>query len=133
MDWVLIFPIAKTGRLISARGKIIQNFYKDESKFIREQLYVGLAYSYRKGSINRHTVRLGLVIDNVDDTVINLNPKFFNSSGNNSRYLEMQYRFQHLDVDYIPYPLRGNTLDFFFLKKGIGGPMDLWQFNAKSL
>jgi outer membrane protein assembly factor BamA len=126
------FSYSKNREVNFSTRKNIQNFYKNDSKFIREQLYVGLAYSYRKGSINRHTVRLGVVIDNVDDTVINLNPKFFNTSGNNSRYFEMQYRFQHLDVDYIPYPLRGNTLDFFFLKKGIGGPMDLWQFNAKA-
>jgi hypothetical protein len=95
-------------------------------------LYVGLAYSYRKGSVSRHTVRLGLVIDNVDDTVLSLNPKFFNASANTTRYPELQYRYQYLGVNYIPYPTKGHTVEFSFLKKGIGGPMNLWQFNVKA-
>ena len=125
------FSYSKNREVNFNTRKSQQSFYKDESKFIREQLYVGLSYSYRKGSLSRHTVRLGLVIDNVDDTVINLNPKFFSTSLNNNRYFEMQYRYQYLGVDYIPYPTKGYTLDFSFLKKGIGGPMNLWQFNAR--
>jgi outer membrane protein assembly factor BamA len=126
------FAYSKTREVNYSTRKNVQSFYKDESKFIREQLYVGLTYSYRKGSISRHTVRLGMVIDNVDDTVINLNPKFFSTSTNTNRYPEFQYRYQYFGVDYIPYPTKGYTLDFSFLKKGFGGPLNLWQFNAKA-
>jgi outer membrane protein assembly factor BamA len=126
------FAYSKAREVNYSTRKNVQSFYKDESKFIREQLYVGLAYSYRKGSVVRHTARLGLVIDNVDDTVINLNPKFFSTSSNTNRYPEFQYRYQYLGVNYIPYPTKGYTLDFSFLKKGFGGPMNLWQFNAKA-
>lgn len=112
--------------------KNLQSFYKDEENFIREQMYFGLVYSYRKGSNIRHTVRLGMVIDNVADTIISLNPKFFNASSNNVRYPELMYRFQYLNVNYIPYPTNGYTLDMNFMKRGIGGTIDLWQFNAKA-
>jgi hypothetical protein len=73
-----------------------------------------------------------VVIDNVDDTIINLNPKFFNSSSNTTVYPEFQYRYQYLGVDYIPYPTRGHTVEFNFIKKGVGGPVDLWLFNVKA-
>jgi outer membrane protein assembly factor BamA len=126
------FAYGKTREVNYSTRKNQQSFYKDDNNFIREQLYFGLSYSYRKGSLSRHTVRLGLVIDNVDDTVLNLNPKFFNTSANTNRYLEFQYRYQYLGVNYIPYPTRGHTVEFSFLKKGIGGPMNLWQFNAKA-
>lgn len=110
-----------------------QIFYKDEGSYVREQLYLGLSYSYRKGSIARHYVKLGMVFDNVADTVIELNPKFFNRPSNNSRYPELRYSYQYLNVDYIPYPLRGYTLEFDFLKRGVGGSsVDLWQFRAKA-
>jgi outer membrane protein assembly factor BamA len=127
----LDFSYSKNREVNFSTRKNLQSFYKDESKFIREQIYAGLSYSYRNGSIVRHTARVGVVIDNVDDTIINLNPKFFNTSVNNTRYFEFQYRYQYLGVDYIPYPTRGHLLEFSFLKKGIGGPMNLWQFNAK--
>jgi outer membrane protein assembly factor BamA len=126
------FAYSKNREVNYSTRKNQQSFYKNEDKFIREQLYLGLSYSYRKGSITRHTVRLGLVIDNVDDTILSLNPKFFNSSANTTRYPEIQYRYQYLGVNYIPYPTIGHTLDFFFLKKGFGGPVDLWQFNVKA-
>jgi outer membrane protein assembly factor BamA len=109
-----------------------QVFFKEEDGFVREQLYLGLIYSYRKGSISRHYVALGVYFDNVSDTVINLNPKFFNSNSGNTRYPELRYRYQYLNVDYIPYPTRGHTFEFDFVKRGVGGTMDLWQFKAKA-
>lgn len=126
------FAYSKTREVNYITRKNEQFFYKNDDKFIREQFYLGLAYSYRKGSIKRHILRLGMVIDNVDDTVINLNPKFFNSSSNTTVYPEFQYRYQYLGVDYIPYPTRGHTVEFNFIKKGVGGPINLWLFNVKA-
>ena len=115
----------------STRGNR-QSFFKDETRFIREQFYAGLTYSYRKGSINRHTAKLGFWIDNVADTLLALNPKFFNSASTRMRYPELIYTFQHLNVDYIPYPTRGQSLEFTFLKRGLGGPVDVWSFNLRA-
>jgi len=109
-----------------------QSFYKDPNRFIREQFYAGVTYSYRKGSINRHTARLGFWVDNVADTLLSLNPKFFNSESTGIRYPELNYTFQHLNVDYIPYPTRGQSLELSFLKRGFGGPVDLWSFNLRA-
>jgi len=126
------FAYSKTREVNYGTVKNEQRFYKNDDKFIREQLYFGLGYSYRKGSIKRHILRLGLVIDNVDDTIINLNPKFFNSTSNTTVYPEFQYRYQYLGVDYIPYPSTGHTIEFNFIKKGISGPVNLWLFNIKA-
>jgi outer membrane protein assembly factor BamA len=109
-----------------------QAFFKDENKFIREQMYFGLSYSYRKGSIARHFVRLGYQIENVADTVLLLNPKFFSSGKSRSAFPELKYRFQYLNVDYIPYPTKGYTYEFDFLKRGFTKNMDLWQFRGRA-
>lgn len=109
-----------------------QQFFKDENKFIRQQMYFGLSYSYRKGSIARHYVKLGVAFDRVADTVVQLNPKYFEYDKNRTVYPELRYRYQHLNVDYIPYPSKGYTFEFDFLKRGIGKDnMDLWQFRAR--
>ena len=109
-----------------------QGFFKDEDRFIRERFYAGLTYSYRKGSVNRHTAKLGYWMDRVDDTIVRMNPGFFKKGISQVHYPELQYTFQHLDVDYIAYPSRGKTVEFNFLKRGLGGPMELWQFNLRA-
>lgn len=109
-----------------------QAFYKDENKFIREQMYFGLSYSYRKGSIARHYVKLGYQIENIDDTIMQLNPKFFADGRKSMSFPELRYRFQYLNVDYIPYPTKGFTYEFDFVKRGLGKHMDLWQFRGRA-
>lgn len=108
-----------------------QQFYKDEQRYMRRQSYAGLTYSYRKGSIDRHTAFLGVRMDRIEDTILAMNPGFFLGQLKQVTYPELSYLFQHLDVDYIPYPLRGYTLEASFLKRGFGGPMDLWQFGLR--
>jgi outer membrane protein assembly factor BamA len=109
-----------------------QMFFKGENAYMREQMYAGLSYSYRKGSINRHTAKLGYWIDKVHDTILQMNPGFFNERTGRVTFPELSYAFQHLEVDYIPYPSRGHTFEFNFMKRGLGGPMDLWLFNLKT-
>lgn len=108
-----------------------QQFFKHDERFMRRQGYAGLTYSYRKGSIDRHTAHLGVRWDRIDDTIRSMNPRFFLNGLDRVTYPELQYSYQHFDVDYIPYPLKGRTLEFNFLKRGVGGPMNLWQFDLK--
>jgi outer membrane protein assembly factor BamA len=108
-----------------------QQFFKDDAKFLRRQGHAALTYSYRKGSVDRHTARLGIWWDRIDDTIRAMNPGFFRNGLDRVTYPELQYSYQHFDVDYIPYPLKGRTVEFNFLKRGLGGPMDLWQFDLK--
>lgn len=109
-----------------------QQFFKDQDGFMRRQYYAGLTYSYRKGSVNRHTARLGLAREWVSDSILLRNPEFLAKGRQDVSYPLLNYHFQHLDVDYIPYPNRGQTFEFQFTKQGFGGPVDLWQFNARA-
>lgn len=109
-----------------------QQFFKDQENFMRRQYYAGLTYSYRKGSVNRHTARLGLAREWVSDSILARNPDFLGDGRHKVSYPLLHYQFQHLDVDYIPYPTRGHTFEFQFTKQGVGGPVDLWQLNARA-
>lgn len=109
-----------------------QQFYRGEAGFMRKQHYAGLTYSYRKGSINRHTARIGYAQEWVSDSILVRNPDFLGDGRQKVAYPLINYAFQHLDVDYIPYPNRGQTFEFQFTKQGFGGPVDLWQFNARA-
>lgn len=111
-----------------------QIFFKNEKHFARTRLQMGLGYSFRKGSMIRHNVRLIYTTESIADTIALLNPKYFTEGKTRQRFPELIYRYQYLGVDYIPYPLRGLRTEFIFLKRGIGGPsgMNLWMFNAKA-
>jgi outer membrane protein assembly factor BamA len=109
-----------------------QQFFKADDGFMRKQYYAGLTYSYRKGSVNRHTARLGMAKEWISDSILLRNPAFLGKGQREVNYPLLNYHFQHLDVDYIPYPNRGHTFEFQFTKQGLGGPVDLWQFNARA-
>jgi outer membrane protein assembly factor BamA len=109
-----------------------QIFYSDSSRFVRTRFVVGGGYSYRKGSTERHTVKLNYTFETVDDTVAVLNPKYFGEGQTKTSFPELMYRYQYLGVNYIPYPTKGFRWDFTFLKRGLGGDMDLTTVNVKA-
>lgn len=105
-----------------------QQFFRDDKEYIRRQFYLGGVYSYRKGSVDRHFVRLGMVRERVGDTVLKLNGNYFGKGIQQLSYPEFRYTYQHFNVDYIPYPLKGNTFEFEYLRKGLNSKVDLNQF-----
>lgn len=111
-----------------------QVFFKDDNSFASTSMRFGLGYSYRKGSIVRHNVKLFVYKESIADTVARLNPKFFGNGTTDQVFPELQYKYQYLGVDFIPYPLRGFKTEFNFLKRGMGGNtgMNLWMFNLKA-
>ena len=108
-----------------------QVFFKDPTQFIRKQVYFGGLYSYRKGSIARHYVRFGIQNETVADTVIKLNPNYLGTNTTKVIYPELRYTYQYFDLNYIPYPTKGTSLEFEFLKRGIGKGTDLTQVQVR--
>ena len=109
-----------------------QVFFRDETQFARTRWQAGLGYSYRRGSIERHNVKLFYSREEIADTIASLNPKFFGGGRTVTGFPELQYRYQYLGVDYIPYPLKGFRTEVNFLKRGWGGRngLDLWMLNV---
>ncbi len=108
-----------------------QVFFKDPSKFIREQFYVGGLYSYRKGSIVRHYLRVGVQGESIADTVVKLNPNYLGSNKSAVVYPELRYTYQYFDLNYIPYPTRGTSVEFELVKRGFGKQVDLTQLQIR--
>lgn len=110
-----------------------QVFFRDETAFARSRLITGLGYSYRNGSIERHNVKLNYYREWIADTVAAMNPKFFGEGKTRMSFPELQYKYQYLGVDYIPYPLTGFKAEVNFIKRGFGAndPMNLWMLNVE--
>ena len=86
--------------------------------------------NYRPAIKTKHTLGIGYSYEKVDDTIAKLNP-FFASNSNTTRLPELNYRMSYFDVDFIPYPTKGNVAEIQLKKKGFSEPVNLWQLTAK--
>lgn len=88
-------------------------------------------YDYRPGLRTFHAFRIGYASQTVDDGVLELNPKYFNSPSKTIRYPEFSYSLSHFNVDYIPYPLKGWMGELSLIKRGINPETNMWQLSGK--
>lgn len=104
-----------------------QQFFKDQDNFVRTQFYAGGLFSIRKGSINRHYLRLGIQSESISDTIFARNPYYLGKGRQSVIYPELRYTFHHYQLDYIPYPTQGHAYELEFIRRGFGGAVDLSQ------
>jgi hypothetical protein len=77
----------------------------------------------------------------MDSAIIALNPKMFGDGRTRAEFVDIFANYQYLNVDYIPYPLRGWMVDFYALQRfsksipmtQVGGKMQAtWRFAKKT-
>ncbi|HSB93560.1 MAG TPA: POTRA domain-containing protein [Flavitalea sp.] len=88
-------------------------------------------YDYRPGLRTFHAFRLGYSSQTIDEHVLELNPKYFNTNQTTIRYPEFMYSLSHFNVDYIPYPLNGWMGEASLIKRGINKETNMWQLAGK--
>ncbi|OJY81380.1 MAG: hypothetical protein BGP13_15390 [Sphingobacteriales bacterium 40-81] len=108
-----------------------QAFYKDPHEFITSRFRVGVGYSFRTGYIKRHVARISYNVVKINDSLFERNPRYFDGGEKTARFPELFYQYQSINVNYIPYPLKGHQWEVSLLKRGLNKNMNLWEFNAK--
>jgi outer membrane protein assembly factor BamA len=108
-----------------------QLFFRNSGHFIQRQLYVGGVYSYRRGSIERHYLKFGFHRESVDDTIKALNSNYLPSGESSVSFPELKYAYQYFGVNYLPYPTKGRSVEFEFIRRGFNSKIDLTQFNLR--
>lgn len=83
------------------------SFVKQEDRFIYNQHYADLAYTYRPAIKTRHTFRTSYNKITVDDLILKLNPRYLPNKTNSVRFFDLSYNLSYINIDYIPYPLKG--------------------------
>lgn len=92
---------------------------------------VSLDYTYRPGLRTFHDFGIGYYHEEIDDRVLQLNPKYYGTPANSISYPEFVYSLGYYNVDYIPYSLHGWMGEFRFLKRGVSRDMNMWRLDAK--
>jgi len=107
-----------------------QQLFNDSLSTTRWNAFV--EYDYRPGLRTFHAFRLGYASQTIDNRVLELNPKYFNTEKSTITYPELSYVLNHYNVDYIPYPLKGWMGEASLIKRGINKQTDMWQLAGKA-
>lgn len=115
----------------SARpNKIV--FVKQPDRFLINEKYVDLTYTYRPAIKTRHSFRAAFGTTNIDDSIVKLNPSYFAGSITHSKYFDLSYNLSYTNVDYAPYPLKGFAGDASFYQR-FGNASHFSQLSARGV
>jgi outer membrane protein assembly factor BamA len=112
-----------------------QQFYKDtvHDKTLSRMYSGGLEFTYRPYIKTRNTLRLGYVYQQVDTSITNLNPKYFNNNLTSTSFPEVSYKVEYNNVDYTPYPQKGFMGEVSIIKRGFNSNMNMWQIGYRGM
>lgn len=77
---------------------------------IWQQAEGGLSFMYRPGYAHRHLLQAGYKQYKVSDTIVSLNPDYYEGKSNVARFMELNYRYEYNGTDNWNYSLKGEKL-----------------------
>jgi len=110
-----------------------QVFLKDDNKFIRSFTNTSVELTYRKAIKTRHSFGVAYTSEQVNDTIVTLNPSFFKDGHNRISFPGIYYGLSYLHLNYIPYPSKGYAARLSIAKSGFNNIINIWQLHIKGL
>lgn len=95
-------------------------FYKDENRYMREELSSRISFTYRPKLYNSHFLNLRFSSGNVADTITKITTDYYSNNKRYMEYLAADYGFKHDYRDSKVYPLKGHYFAFEVSKIGMG-------------
>ena len=108
-----------------------QVFIKDNDKYLRSFTNANVELTYRKAIKTRHRFGFRYTVEEVNDTIIALNPSYFKAGKNQIKFPGLYYSMSYFDLDYTPYPTKGYAADVFIGKYGFTSNTNLWSLSAR--
>jgi outer membrane protein assembly factor BamA len=105
-------------------------FLKDTNNYIRNFLRTSLELTYRPAIKTRHRFGIAYTVEQVEDTIVKLNPDYFTMERTRIRFPEIYYTVTYSNVDYIPYPLKGFETQVSIGKKGFNSIVNVWELSV---
>ncbi len=97
---------------------------------LRTTQSVGLTYSFRKSFYETHSFNFTYQNNVVQDTIVALNPNFYEDNGTRQEFGALSYGFNSEHRDVIAYPLKGYHITAFAQRTGLGFGTSLSQWEA---
>lgn len=110
-----------------------QAFFKLENAFVRSSTRLVGSYSYRPDSRYRFYATLTYARDQVNDTILKLNPNYFPTTSSNALgYMAATTTLQYFGVDYIPFPKKGFMYEVNFYHRGFRKNFNITSFSLET-
>lgn len=110
-----------------------QVFLKDPDDYVRHFISGQAGLGWRPAINTRHSIGIGFSSEEVQDTIVSLNPDFFKPGRNRIGYPSIYYNLNWFHLDYIPYPTSGSALRIILSKNGLNSIINLWQLHVNFL
>ncbi len=135
LKWGMKFAFA-TGKNREVNYSTIndkQVFLKDEYKYIRSFTNTNVELTYRRAIKTRHSLGIGYTNEQVSDTIVKLNPSYFQPGRKSINFPSIYYTLIYFDLDFIPYPTKGYAAEVSIGKSGFNNTFSEWRLHAKGL
>ncbi len=106
--------------------------YLESKEIVRTSFGAGIGYSYRKSFFETHSLSFNYREAQVVDTVLQLNPIYYNNSKTTQKYFAMSYSFNSEHRDVVLYPLKGYQFTFWASKAGLFPTDDVNQLELNA-
>ena len=109
-------------------------FYKNSDKHIRKEAYGAITPRWRPNLYNLHKLEISFTHAWVVDSVALLQPEYFGSGENLSKYFSIEYEVVRDVTDYTDYPLKGYRFEALLRKDGLrifDSPIDIWTLELE--
>jgi len=125
------FAIGKNREVNYNTIKDKQVFLKDNDNYLRSFVTGNAEITYRRAIKTRHRFGISYTKEDVKDTVLILNPSYFQHDQTSIHYPVLYYNVTYYDLDYIPYPTKGYAAQVSVSKKGLDKVINVWELTAK--
>jgi outer membrane protein assembly factor BamA len=132
MKWGLTtaFAIGKNREMNYNTIRDKQVFIKDENQYLRSFMTANADLTYRRAIKTRHRIGIAYTIESVKDTIVALNPQYFQDGRKRIQFPEIYYRMSYYNLDYIPYPTKGYAAEVSVGKRGVNSLVNVWYLSA---
>jgi outer membrane protein assembly factor BamA len=92
------------------------------SSFVGSSFYVSAGYTIRRGFFDKHTFNAGFTRLTVSDSILlpKNNPHYFNTGRSSANIIELNYSYQHTNVNNVLYATKGQSSFVAVSKRGLG-------------
>lgn len=116
LNFIFDYRLNKNTNYVTAEHKYR---FLDSDTWLKEQYLAGVSLTYRNSLYTSHTFGLNFYQSQVNDTIIELNPNYF-ENGTSQGYFRFYYSFVHDKRDIKAYPLSGSYFSGRIEKMGLG-------------
>lgn len=95
-------------------------FYKDPNQYLRKEFIGGTRFNHRHGIYKTYSLTTEYLNYQIDNTVLQLNPNYFNTGSPLSEYFRVAVEYKDDHRNYKSYPLTGYFFNVELNKDGFG-------------